>query len=289
MRPLIYLLLAVFLLACSKDQDPETESLDFITSAAVAFAYDGPELGTFFQNPDRAYVSGYLFFEPDLAEDIIFGLDIEWFEGVENPIHFEGADWMALAGFQRNGIFWFRRGSPENLTGTPTIEERWEIRDIGQELAPNTWYRMTTVADFGKREFVSVTLTGGDIDIEIDLTGFPLDYPNYIPFDKPSLTYYTFALRSREFAEGNPGVTEVYFDDLEIGLLSPTSSSVVFSNGFESQNQIGEIPLELPVSPMDMITENFWYFENDKAKVTITEIYPRTGQKSMRCDADLRK
>ncbi|AKA36233.1 hypothetical protein [Flagellimonas lutaonensis] len=289
MRLTKYFIPLLVFIACTEEDDKAPESLEFINSAAVAFAYNGQELDTFFQNPDKAYLSGYLYFEPDLAEDVIFGIDIEWFEGVDNPINFEGADWMALAGFQRNGIFWFRVGALENLSGTPTISENWEIRDINQELEPNTWYKMTIEADFGNREFVSVKLVGGTTDIELDLSGFQLDYPNYIPFDKPSLTYYAFALRSQEFAQGSQGGTDVYFDDLEIGLLQDSGNTVLFNNSFENQDEILEIPFEAPVSPMENITENFWYFENDDAKVSISENYSRTGQKSMLCNADLKK
>lgn len=263
--------------------------MEGITSAVVAFAYQGQELTTFLANPERAYISGYFYFEPDLADDIVFGLDIEWFEGVDNPVNFEGADWMALAGFQRTGIFWARYGASENQTGTPTISENWEIRDIGQELSPNTWYQMIISADFGLREFVSVRLIGGGLDEVIDLSGIPLDYPNFAPFDKPSLTYYTYALRSQNFSPDNQGGTRVYFDDLELGLQTDTGNQVLFQNGFENQNQIQEIPLSLPVILMENITENLWYFENERAKVDITSNIARTGEKSMVCDASLLK
>ena len=284
---LIMALLTSISCSDSENESEQDKLLEGITSAVVAFAYEGPELASFLSNPERAYISGHFFFEPDLADDIVFGLDIEWFEGVDSPIHFEGADWMALAGFQRTGIFWARYGSSENLTGTPTISENWEIRDIGQELTPNTWYQMIITADFGLREFVSVRLIGGGLDEEIDLRDLPLDYPNYAPFDKPSITYYTYALRSQNFSPDNQGGTKVYFDDLELGLETTTGNEVIFQNGFESQNQVQDIPLSLPVILMDNITENLWYFENSKAKVNITTKNPRTGQKSMVCDASL--
>jgi len=263
--------------------------MELINSAAVAFAYNGSELDSFLQNPDKAYVSGYFYFESDLADDVIFGLDIEWFEGVDNPINFLGADWMALAGFQRNGILWFPIGSPENLTGTPTNTDRWEIRDIGQELSPNIWYKMTIEANFGAREFISLKLEGNGMNIEIDITGFQLEYPNYIPFDKPALTYYTFALRSQEFSPENQGGSKVYFDDIEIGIKSVSGNTILFNNSFENQTQIQEIPFVLPVSPISSIAENFWYFENDDAKINITNTISRTGLKSIECNADLSK
>ena len=283
----VFFLAFILITSCSDKDDEKEVLLETITSAAVAFAYEGQELTEFLNSPERAYISGYFYFEPSLADDIVFGLDIEWFEGVDNPIHFEGADWMALAGVQRTGILWVRYGASENLTGTPTINENWEIRDLGQELLPNNWYQMTITADFGIREFISVRLVGGNLDAEIDLRGLPLDYPNYIPFDKPSLTYYTHALRSRNFSPDNEGGTKVYFDDLELGLTTNTGNLVLFRNGYESQSQIQVIPLASPVIPMDNITENLWYFENDNAKVSITSELARTGQRAMLCNADL--
>ncbi|MDX1314380.1 MAG: hypothetical protein R3356_02660 [Eudoraea sp.] len=288
MNRITTLVLSLLILAsCSREDAEKEKLLESITSAVVAFAYEGPEMNSFLSNPERAYISGYFFFEPDLADDIVFGLDIEWFEGVDSPIHFEGADWMALAGFQRTGIFWARYGSSENLTGTPTISENWEIRDIGQELSPNTWYQMVITADFGLREFVSVRLIGGSLDEEIDLQGLPLDYPNYAPFDKPSLNYYTHALRSKNFSPDNQGGTRVFFDDLELGLQTTVGNQVLFRNGFENQNLVQDIPLSSPLILMEDITENLWYFENERAKVGITNEYARSGENSIACNASL--
>ena len=281
------LLFFCLIMSCSEDEGSPDPLMDEITSASVAFAYDGPELETFFQNPGLASVSGYFYFEEDLAEDVIFGLDIEWFEGVNAPINFEGADWMALAGFDRRGILWFPIGSPENREGMPTSTDLWEIRDIGTALTPNTWYRMTITADFGLREFVSVSLEGGNIDFEIDMTGFPLEYPNYIPFDGPSLTFYTFTLRSREFSPDNSGGTVVYFDDIQGRVNSPGGDILIFENGFEQQSEIGTTPVSLPVSPLADVSEGFWYYENDQAKVSITDRIVRNGSQAMACDADL--
>ena len=52
-------------------------------------------------NPKRAAVSGYFWFEEDLGDDVIFGLDIEWLEGVNYPVLVSGGDWMCLAGVSR--------------------------------------------------------------------------------------------------------------------------------------------------------------------------------------------
>lgn len=289
MRRWLPILVSILIISACNDDDSSPELLmDEITSASVAFAYDDPQLDAFFLDPGEASVSGYFYFEDDLAEDVIFGLDIEWFEGVTAPINFDGADWMALAGFDRRGILWFPIGSPENRDGIPTNTDLWEIRDIGTALQANTWYKMTITANFGLREFVSVTLEGGGIDFSINIEGFPLEYPNYIPFDGPSLTFYTFALRSTEFSPDNAGGTVVYFDDIEGRISTPGGEVLIFEDGFEQQDRIETIPVALPISPLSDVEENFWYFENDNAKVSITDRIVRSGSQAMACDADLR-
>ena len=277
----------LLLYGCNDDDGTVELLMDEITSATVAFAYDDPQLDAFFQNPGVASISGYFYFEEDLAEDVIFGLDIEWLEGMNAPINFEGADWMALAGFDRRGILWYPIGSPENREGIPTDTDKWEIRDIGTPLSPNTWYKMTITANFQLREFVSVSLIGGGIDFDINIEGFPLEYPNYIPFDEPSLTFYTFALRSREFSPDNAGGTVVYFDDIEGRISTINGELIVFEDGFEQQDRIETIPVDLPISPMADVREAFWYFENANAKITLSDRIVRSGEQSMACDASL--
>jgi hypothetical protein len=77
-KKLIILLTPFFIYSsCEK---PKPARHDAILSCAVAFAYKGDELASYFTGPAKAYVSGYFMFEDDLADDIIFGLDIEWLE-----------------------------------------------------------------------------------------------------------------------------------------------------------------------------------------------------------------
>ncbi|SFR47199.1 hypothetical protein SAMN04490243_1895 [Robiginitalea myxolifaciens] len=292
-----FVLFFILLVACSTDnenpqervpEEPET-LLDAIVSASVAFSYSGQEVQDFVLAPGQAYVSGYFYFEEDLAEDVIFGLDIEFLEGVENPLRFEGADWMALAGFTRSGLLWFPVGLPENLEGMPTPTENWVVEDLGITLQPGTWYKMTITCDFEALEFISVRLEGGGIDTTVDISGNQLEYPNYAPFDKANLTAYTFALRGQEFAPTNPEGFNVYFDDVEMGVqTSATDFTVVFTDGFESQSDVREIPItDVPI-PLETIPEHTWYLENDDAKLSISDHYARTGNYSLECSADLR-
>lgn len=294
MKPIYCLCLAILLLGCESDDSnapaqEELGDLESIVSASVAFSYSDETLASFLQEPSLAFISGYFLFEDTLAPDVIFGLDIEHLEGVDNPLRFEGADWMALAGFNREGILWFPIGSPENLEGVPTPTEKWEIRDFEVDLMPDTWYKMTIVCDFEKLEFVSVQLEGGGIDKTVSLSGFQLEYPNYAPFDKASLTGYTFALRGSEFAPGNDPGFDVYFDDIEMGIQTDTSFEIVLNDGFENQSSIGEIPIaDVPI-PLNEIPESTWYMENEDAKLEISTTIKRSGNASLKCSANLER
>lgn len=290
LKRFLYITLVAVCFSCTNEEAPtKPELLDAITSASVAFVHSTDKLDYFFQSPTKAYVSGYFYFGDDLADDVIFGLDLEWLEGLDAPVNFKGADWMALAGFNRKGILWFPIGSPENLEGTPTNTDKWEVKDIGTELEPNIWYKMTIVADFAKREFVSVRIEGDTLDKTIDISGFPLEYPNYAPFDKPSLTYYTHVLRAKDFSPTNEGSAKVYFDDLEVGLLKNDIKTVITKDGFENQTEITEIPIHIPPFLMETIAENFHYYENEKAKIKIVNHTKRSGANAIECDGDLAK
>lgn len=293
MKHLVPFFSIFFLLGCGSDNSPPKPAdpvlNELISSVCVAFSFSGQSVQDFTSQPDKAYISGYFFFEEGLGSDIIFGLDIEWLEGVDSPIHISGGDWMSLAGVTKEGILWFPIGSPENLEGTPTNTDKWEVRDLQIDLQPQTWYKMTITSDFSKREFLSFELEGNGIDIMEDISGYPLEYPNYAPFDKSALTFYTFAIRSKEFAPNNEGNTKVYFDDLESGIFINDAYEIIFNNGFENQTAIEDIPIQLPVIPLDGITEDFWYFENETAKIDIVSTISRSGNNSMECNATLAK
>lgn len=278
-------ILCIFL---SCDKDDNVQSQDSILSASVSFAYSDIRLQDFFANPNKAYVSGYFYFNETLAEDVIFGLDVEWFEGTENPINFAGADWMAFIGLTREGVVWIPTGLPENLTGTPT-QDNWTIRNLNQSLAPNTWYKMTITADFNTLKFESLILEVNSTNIQLDLTDLPLQYPNYAPFNQPTLTFYTFSARSKNM-ENNfhlSADSRVYFDDIEGGVFKEGTYRVVFQNGFENQSEILTIPIMNEIIPLNSLQENQWYYENEGAKINIISDIKRSGNKGMLCDADL--
>lgn len=285
---LIISLFTVFQACDSEDSMPEVELLESINSAVVAFEYQSDELKDFLIQPNKAYISGHFMFEEDLATDVIFGLDIEFLEGVDNPLNFEGADWMGLVGITREGLLWYPTGLPQNKDGVPTDDNTdWQVNQMDFIPKANTWYKIRTEVDFNNLTFVSFSVEGDEEDFFIDLAGEPLDYPNYIPFDKPSVTLYTFSLRSKEFAPDNASSAKVYFDDIEAGIWDGQNWHITFTNSFEEQNEILPLPIELPVIPLSNISEDTWYFENDQAKTSIVDKNARSGSFSLMCDADL--
>lgn len=71
------IIIITLLVACSKRVINKPELIEVINSTSVAFKYIGAPLEDFFLNPSKAYISGYFYFEDNLADGVIFGLDIE--------------------------------------------------------------------------------------------------------------------------------------------------------------------------------------------------------------------
>jgi len=291
---ILFLIGSILFFACSDTNDANTniEFLDERLSAAVTYAYSEDKVVSFLEQPSKAYVSAYFNFPADLPIDVIFGLDIEWFEGVNNSIHVPGGDWMAFAGFTQTGHLWVPVGSPENLTGTPTFAENFEVFDPLAVLEPETWYKMTITCDYATRMFVSVALKGENVDVIFDLSEKQLEYPNYVNFDKSTLTIYCFASRSTVLSgDDKTGNTKVYFDDMEAGIWNGASYDVILSNGFEIPNEISTAPYDfsLDVNPLHLVEENIWYSENPEALLQFVNNNVRSGSYALECNASLIK
>jgi hypothetical protein len=254
-------------------------------SGTVLFIHSSPTVQNWLQEPKKSFVQAYFMFPTDFASDIIFGIDQEFIEGVNDPIHFPGADWMALVGLTRTGILNIPVGTSKALNGTPSDASVWKYIDLGVELKPNTWYLMRETADFHSRRFETFTLVGPDMNITVDLRDYYVDYPNYIPIDNRSLTYYVFAIRMSPYVQ--PGSTSIYFDDIKAGIETISGYEVILTNGFELQSEIPNLPITLPVSPLADMLEFYWYRENDNAKVQIVDDYTRSGDYSCKCNATL--
>ena len=254
-------------------------------SGTVLFIHSSPSVQNWLEEPKKSFVQAYFMFPADFASDIIFGIDQEFIEGVDDPIRFPGADWMALVGLTRTGMLNIPVGTDESLNGTPSDASVWEIIDLDIKLQPNTWYLMRETADFQSRRFESFTLTGPNVNITIDLSQYYVDYPNYIPIDNRSLTYYVYAIRMSPYVQ--PGSTSIYFDDVTAGIETNEGYEIILFEGFELQKDIPDLPITLPVTPLSDIQELYWYKENEDAMVQITGNTVRSGEYSCLCNATL--
>ena len=59
------------------------------------------------------------------------------------------------------------------------------------------------------------------------------------------------------------------------------------NDGFEIQQEIPDIPISLPVTPLSQIQEYYWYKENDNAILSIVTDYVHSGVYSCSCNATL--
>jgi hypothetical protein len=291
-RFLILSVLAAVLASCGGGSSnspasppPPAAEVDIRLSAATAFAWTDPDVVSFLAAPQQAYVQAYFRFPADLAPDVWFGIDLELFEGVDQPLTLEGADWMGFFALTRDGDLGTPVGSAASHGGEPDDAETWDIQNLGVTFSPDTWYLIRGDVDFATRTFTSVNVSGPGIDVTVDLTPNLLSYPNYLPFDKPSLTFYVFSLRTK--AAKQPGSTVVYFDDVGAGIQAQTGFQTVFDDGFEQQSDIGDVPITLPIIPMADITELLWYKEQDGAILSLSNNTQRTGNFSVACDASL--
>jgi len=278
---LILMVLAVSLLSgCTFFQDEGR------LSGTVMFIHSSPVVQEWLQQPKKSYIQAYFLFSSDFASDIIFGIDQEMIEGLDDPIHFPGADWMALVGLTRDGVLSMPVGTSDALNGTPSDASVWEFIDLGISLQPDTWYFMKEEADFQKRKFESFTLIGPEVNISVDLSNYNVDYPNYIPIDNRSMTYYVYAIRMA--GEIQLRSTTIYFDDVEAGIETDSGYTVIMKDGFETQYTIPDIPITLPVTHISQIKEGFWYKENENALLSVVDTQMHSGSYSCLCNVTLK-
>jgi len=257
-------------------------------SAAVGFAQQSADAQSFLRAPGVGYVQAYVRFNDDMPDDVIMAIDQEMLEGVASPLRFKGADWMALVGVQRAGGVWVTAGTPATASGTPSNERNWKIFDLKTRLLPDIWYRMRIEADFGARHFRGFTIEGGDLKRTIDLTDVMLDYPNYMPFSRSSMTYFVAAMRGRGMMR-RAGTPLVYFDDVEGGIIRPDGTDHrLFFADFEKQTTVTKQPLSSPVIDLNAYRDGVWYLERDESIFTIQQVpFARSGRFVGVADANL--
>lgn len=254
-------------------------------SGAVALVARSPEVQSFLRNPGTGYVQGFVRFGADMPDDVIMFVDQEWLEGVDQPKHVKGGDWMAVVGVQRGGAIWVGAGTGAAL---PSKERDWKIFDLRQRLQADMWYRLRVVADFGQRRFKSFTIEGGALNRTFDLHGLPLDYPNYMPFSRAGMVYIVGAMRGRNMMK-QVGTPIVYLDDVEGGIVRPDGTTLrLFFDSFERQDSVGAQPVTSPIIQSDRYEENKWYLERSESLFRIEKVpFARTGARVGVADTDL--
>lgn len=258
-------------------------------SCAVALIWKGLQIENFLRKPGLSYVETQFLIRPDFPSDVIFGVDQEFVEGVNAPLFVKGGDWMALVGLQRNGTVWVAEGTDETMRGKPSKERKWKILSLGESIKPDVWYRMRCYCDFGSRTYQRLEVSGPGLNKTFDLAGVKVDYPNYMPFDDRTMSYYTFAIRSRIMMKaGESGEPRVYFDDMKGGVMAGGVDQPVFATDFESQQKIDPQPLTFPVIKLAGYKQNHLYKERDEAKYYVIEVpFARSGRHVGMADAGL--
>jgi hypothetical protein len=217
-------------------------------SAVVSILYSTPEAKEWLAQPKKAYIEAYFMFPPELAEDVLFGLDLEFWEGKQNYVYGSSLAWMGTAFISRDGLLGINSGGKDYRQGGVGI-----LTNV--TLQPNTWYKLSEELDFSKRKYVSFNITGGGIDKTIDLRDYDIDISDESlsgTFPGPALTFYTGAgkLSSKE------GGNIVYSDNVEARIETSEGYIVVLKDGFEKQNEL-------------LI---WWDFDHDGGDIDTTDI-----------------
>lgn len=259
-------------------------------SCAVALVFQGAEIEAFLKAPDTSYVQTYFRFGEELADDVIFGVDQEFIEGVDSrskPHFIKGGDWMAFVGLQRTGAVWIATGTDATMAGKPSKDRTWKILQMGTRLKPDTWYRMRCYANFRNRHFERLEIEGPGIEKSFDLSSYGLDYPNYMPFDGRAMSYYVFAMRGRSMMKSE-GVPVVFFDDVEGGVKTDGKFVRVFFNDFEAQKTVGAQPVTLPVIKLGGYEQGKLYLERDQSRIRVEQrSFAKSGKFVGAADASL--
>jgi hypothetical protein len=256
-------------------------------SAAVALTYQGKEIESFLNKPDTGYVQAYARFDSTMPDDVIIAIDQEFYDGTANPKFVSGGDWMSFVGIQRAGGLWVPAGNDSTMSGNPSTDREWKIIDLQVNLKPDVWYRLRVESNFATRHFKSFTIEGGGINKTVDLSQYPLDYPNKIPFVQRAMGYFVCAIRSRDMmkVEGTP---IVYFDDVEGVVNIDGSPNRVFFDGFETQPDVPRQPA--PTSSIDLKSyqQAKWYLERDDSIISTQSVpFAKSGSRVGVADANL--
>lgn len=241
----------------------------------------------------NTYMQAWVRFPAVTGDDVIFGVDQEFTDGLRKPHFFAGGDWMGFVGLQRTGNVWVGGGTEDTMAGKPSKERNWKILTLPRPLEPDTWYKIRSVVDFESRRYVSFEISGGGINHKFDLTDTFLDYPNYMPFSGRSLTNYVLVMRGDSLMKdtGAHGEAIAYFDEVEAGLAGERGDIPFYKDGFETQADA--VPQQaLKVEGETIMLSSYkpgkWYLEQEKARCrSLESAIARSGGRVAMCDGTL--
>jgi len=256
-------------------------------SAVVRMLYFGTEVKEWLASPKKAYIEAYFLFPPDLAGDILFGLDLEFWEGKENYIYGSSLAWMGSAFISRSGLLGINFRGKDYYQGGVGIF-------TNVTLEPNVWYKLYEELDFGKRKYVEFGAYGPGVDMSIDLRQYDICISNESltgTFPGPSLTFYTGAGKISNKEGGNV----VYSDNVKARIEISSGYETVLKDGFERQNELigwdfnkdGKID-EKDVSLASNVTnwqEGVWYNEHPTSLTSIVTEPVYEGSHAVRHDS----
>lgn len=265
-------------------------------SAVVAFETHGALNEFWLDNPAFGYVEAHFRIPAHLADDVVFGVDQEWLDGVADP-HFgvPGGDWMGFVGLQRTGTVWVAAGTDATMTGIPSTQRNWQFLQLGTEIIPDEWYKIRVLVNFAELSYAAVTIVGPNVDVTIDLSAYTLDYPNYAAFDGRAMTYYVWSLRSQGLADNPDQTARVFFDDVSAGYIyDDTEYPSIIDDFEETPIAMADLPFDFVLGEparLSEVRDGTWYLERDEALVMSVDDkgtgFARSGRRFLVCDADL--
>lgn len=246
---------------------------------AVAVYLYSSEVEAWLANPKKAFVEAYFSFPPSLAEDVAFGVDIEFWDGEETYLYLPSGIWMAYVFITRGGTLVFHSGNDENFAGDPAKADLTVIQ-TSVVLRPNVWYKLRCEADFGKRRLVSFKVEGDGISKTFDLSSYSVVLPEFASVSQRILFVSVGAYK---LLNAN-GTNIVYVDDVKVAIENNGKFQTVFSDGFETQATILDVPKTFTVKEW---TEKVWHKERNTAKVSIVTTPVHKGLHSLRVDCSI--
>ena len=232
-------------------------------SSTVAFSTDRT-IPDWLADPSEAAVEAYIRFPDNLAENIWFGVNMEFVGGAENPTRFAQEDFAALVLVTRDGLVALPRGTENSHSGTPDNNNVWEPRTLDRKLAPDIWHRIRLEADFGDLTFSRLVVESPGATTELDLSGLLLSYPNPIPVDGRALTWYVHAVANAP-AEGGSG-TAVLLDDAKGEVRQGGPWQTVYRENFDTPFEtLPDVPFTFPEMELRNAVEGILHLENDDA------------------------